>query len=201
MRKTGLKTKGADATAADKSLEEERKTFNTDGKKEHGFTSSVVPTLEEKLIAETQLDHSHEAHTNGDANPAENGHADPTEAKADDELMGAPANSDPKHDDHVPGTRRESHSEIEEKAVEARGVLRKQLGSKFSTKTWAVPTPTPHVDPHGFEDPVCEEFWKRTWVACAVHNVSCCKVRLLVYIYSLTATDGDLSQGLPRHSR
>ena len=173
MRKTGLKTKSADATAPDEALEEERKTFNLEGEEEHGFTSSVVPTLEEKLIAETYL--------NGDADGdiIEDIAEDPAEATADGELMGAPANTDPTRDDRVPGTRPEDHTEIEEQAVGARGAIRRQLGSRLSTKTWTVPTPTPHVDPHGFEDPVCEQFWKRTWVACAVHNVSAFSKQLI----------------------
>jgi phospholipase D1/2 len=169
LKKAGLKSKNADARAADKSLEEERQTFSLDGKKEHGFASSVVPTLEEKLIAENHLKSSRQG--NGQAH---NGHADPQEAQIDGELFGAPANANanPERDDQVPGTREERHTELEEKAVEARSIIRKHLGASFS-KHSALPTPTPHVDPHGFEDPVCDEFWKGVWVACAAHNVSC----------------------------
>lgn len=175
LRKMGLRTKGLDATAADKSLEEERKTYTRDGEKEHGFTSSVVPTMEEKIVAEMSLPNAH--HGNGKAQPKENGHTtlqQSPEAQIDGELFGAPANSDPDRDDHVPGTKREDSqaSEIEEKAVDARGVLRKHLGSKLTSKQYTMPTPTPHVDPHGFEDPICDSFWKKTWLAAAVHNVS-----------------------------
>ncbi|KAI0693955.1 phospholipase D [Cytidiella melzeri] len=167
LHKLGMGKAKADVTAADKSLEKERQTFSRDGKKEHGFTSSVVPTIEEKLIAENSLDASH--HANGDAKSAENGHAVPQEPHIDGELFGAPANAEPEHDDQIPGTRNENHSELEEKAVEARGIIRKQIGSKLVSKH-SLTTPTPHVDPHGFEDPICESFWKNTWLACAVHN-------------------------------
>ena len=44
----------------------------------------------------------------------------------------------------------------------------KNMGSK----TWTLPTPRPKVDPDGFEDPVCDEFWKGVWLASAAHNVS-----------------------------
>ncbi|KAI0084789.1 phospholipase D [Irpex rosettiformis] len=168
MRKTGLSTKNANDTAPDAALEEERQIFTTEGEEEHDFTNLVIPTLEEKLIAEMYLNDN--PGENGDMKATENGHADPAEMRVDGELMGAPANSDPTRSDRAPGTRCEGHSEVEEKAVEARGTIRRQLGSKLSTKAWTVPTPTPYVDPHGFEDPICEEFWKRTWVACAVHN-------------------------------
>ncbi|GJE88360.1 phospholipase D1 [Phanerochaete sordida] len=222
LRKTGLKTKGLDATASDKTLEQERQTFTREGEKEHGFTSSVVPTLEEKLITE-QLQNDEAAkkteqngagdanskpgkHThkvsfsstvsqgsvsqNGDAKPAgngeakrrkgpgangalqldlQNGHA---EAHADNELYGAPANSDPKRDDSVPGTRADgTDTEEEEKAPSARSTIRKHLSAKLSaSKQWTLPTPAPHVDPHGFEDPISDVFWKKTWLASAVHN-------------------------------
>lgn len=228
LRKTGLKTKGLDASASDKSLEEERQTFTREGKKEHGFTSSVVPTIEEKLIAE-QLKKDRDAHAlksgqNGSADPshedstqqqrgnakhAQNGDArtvqagdakqaadgdidhgqasakvnrppqvslrdGPSQAHAGDELFGTPANADPKRDDKVPGTRSDgTDTEDEERAPDARSDIRKHLSTKTSSsKAWTLPTPSPHVDPQGFEDPVCDAFWKSTWLACAVHNAS-----------------------------
>lgn len=218
LRKTGLKTKGLDATASDKTLEKERQTFTREGEKEHGFTSSVVPTLEEKLIME-QLKKEGEApkfSQNGTADPShsdphgderrnggataqnddtilqQNGDAsrrqgtgangvlqhdlrdDPSEAHAGGQLYGAPANTDPKRDDRVPGVRSDgTDTEDEEKAPGARKTIRKNLSAKLSSsKQWTLPTPAPHVDPHGFEDPVCDAFWKKTWLACAVHNVS-----------------------------
>lgn len=176
LRKTGLKSKGLDATAADKSLEEERQTFNREGEKEHGFTSSVVPTLEEKTIAETILKDSHP--TIGDAKGKENGSADHSQAQMDSELFGTPANANTQRDDQVPGTRQDHDAtEMEEKAVEARSIIRKHLSSRLDSKQYTIPTPTPHVDPNGFEDPICDAFWKKTWQACAVHNVGlfpCC---------------------------
>ena len=52
LRKTGIKTREADNTAGDKFLKEEREMWTRDGEKEPGFPSSVVPTLEEKIIME-----------------------------------------------------------------------------------------------------------------------------------------------------
>ena len=60
----------------------------------------------------------------------------------------------------------------EEKAVHARAEIRKHLSTKFNPKIWTLPTPTPKDDPHGFEDPILDEFWKQVWMACAAHNVS-----------------------------
>jgi phospholipase D1/2 len=42
---------------------------------------------------------------------------------------------------------------------------RKYLNSKLS------PIPKPKFDADSFEDPVCDEFWKGIWAACATHNV------------------------------
>ena len=61
--------------------------------------------------------------------------------------------------------------EEEEKAPGTRAILRKHLTAKLGNKQWQLPTPTPHVDPYGFEDPISDAFWKDVWVACAVHNV------------------------------
>lgn len=98
------------------------------------------------------------------------------EARVDNgELYGAPADAsrDPKTDDQPPHavSGKNDATETEEKAVRARAEIRKHLSTKFNTKAWTLATPTPKVDPHGFEDPISDEFWKKVWVASAVHNV------------------------------
>ena len=60
----------------------------------------------------------------------------------------------------------------EEAVVGAKKAARKHLASKLGNKNWTLPTPAPEVDPHEFDDPICDKFWKSTWVACANHNVS-----------------------------
>ena len=86
------------------------------------------------------------------------------------EFNGAPADAsrDSKTDDQPPHavSGKEDAAETEEKAV--RGHL---STAKSNSKVWTLPTRTPKVDPHGFEDPICDEFWKKVWIACAVHNV------------------------------
>ena len=131
MRKLGLKTKGLDANAADKSLEEERKTYTRDGEKRPGFTSSVVPTLEEKLVLERQQCHlngngQHVQAQNGDVKSSPRS-GTPSEARADGELFGAPAHGDTSRDEKVPGPSAEAGDadEEEEKAPEARSTIRK----------------------------------------------------------------------------
>ncbi|KAI0669199.1 phospholipase D [Trametes maxima] len=206
MRKAGIKTTGADATAGDRFLREEREMYTREGDKEPGFPSAIVPTLEEKFIAEnrppqgdstpsssnepsedqpdaTDQSNGHARHTNGDVDNGENGSATNGHAKADKppqarvetgELYGAPADAsvDPMHDDQPPHARsgKNDADEEESKAPRARATLRRHLAAKLGNKTWQLPTPTPHVDPYGFEDPICDEFWKGVWVASAVHN-------------------------------
>ena len=223
LRKVGVRSHGIDASAGDKYLDEERQMYSRTGEKEPGFPSSVVPTLEEKIVREKrpkQRDagtpiyealeeedrsvdqHNHDAPVpNGDTSNGQedeasltapngqartqNGHVErhgsarqhePHQARVETgELYGAPADAsiDPQHDDQVPHARsgKIDADEEEEKAPGTRAILRKHLTAKLGNKQWQLPTPTPHVDPYGFEDPISDAFWKDVWVACAVHNV------------------------------
>ncbi|KAI5121406.1 hypothetical protein M0805_003178 [Coniferiporia weirii] len=179
VRKAGIKSKHTDASADDKQLEEERQKYTRDGKKVPGFASAVVPTLEEKTIIEhrpppDQASGDKPIEDAVDGNTQDGG---PPEARVHDgsgELFGAPADAskDPRTDDEPPHARSDESdvSEEEKAAVQARRVVRKHLSANASSKPWTLPTPTPEVDPHGFEDPVSDKFWKNVWVACAVHN-------------------------------
>ena len=173
-------SKVSDAAVDDKALRAERQSYTRDGEKEPGFTSSIVPTLEEKTIIEQRPP---KEQVDGELPPTyrsetvESG--GPPEARVHDgshELYGAPANSVPQADNEVPHARDAKSdpaldtTDEEKAALHARRTVRKHLEAGI-TSQWALPTPTPHVDPHGFEDPVCDAFWKNTWVACAVHNV------------------------------
>lgn len=60
----------------------------------------------------------------------------------------------------------------EQRAQRARNLPRKN--AKSGQSSWTVPTPKPRFDADSFEDPVCDEFWKDIWVACAAHNVGVC---------------------------
>lgn len=242
MKKVGLKTKGADATAGDKFLQEEREMYTRDGQKEPGFASAVVPTLEEKVIAEHRPPQEHATAStihrelevesgledeqegdvgrsngvvpNGDAGKKQNGSAtapnghghspEPPQAHLETgELYGAPADAsvDPMHDDQPPHARAEKTDadEEESKAPAARATLRKHLAAKLGNKTWQLPTPTPHVDPYGFEDPICDAFWKETWVASAVHNVGHLVLTRRLSRANGNSIDRDISQSLPCH--
>ncbi len=198
LRKMGVKSHGWDATAGDQYLDAERTMPTRAGGTKPGFPSSVVPTLEEKTVAEHRpkdpesgvpiLDALEDGQAGNDdtrKDPnghAQNGHAnakehEPTEARVETgELYGAPADAsiDAWHDNqppHARASRTDADSE-EGRAPEARSTLRKHLTAKLGNKQWTLPTPTPHVDPYGFEDPICDQFWKDTWVASAAHNVS-----------------------------
>lgn len=224
-----------ESNVGDKSLGEERTMQSRDHEKVHGFPSSIVPTMEEKVVMET-LDSIPEGNAsseegggekenqdkapklqNGDTQePQENGSSAESENKTNGdaqglemkwdqgevktprsvkplrdpstsstnlearvgngELYGAPADAsrDPKTDDQPPHavSGKNDATETEEKAVHARAEIRKHMSTtKFNSKIWTLPTPTPKVDPHGFEDPISDEFWKKVWMACAVHNV------------------------------
>jgi phospholipase D1/2 len=218
-----------ESNTGDKSLGEERTMELRDHEKVHGFPSSIVPTMEEKVVTDA-LDsipedggsceegdtdklqngnaqvsrensasvksESQDVKPNGDTQEleAKGGHSDVktsgsttslknhstsstnVEARVDTgELYGAPANAsrNPKTDDQPPhaASGKNDATETEEKAVHARAEIRKHLSTKSNPKVWTLPTPTPKVDPHGFEDPISDDFWKRVWMACAVHNV------------------------------
>lgn len=179
LRKAGIKSKGLDMTASDKALREEREMFDRNGERVPGFPSSVVPTIEEKIIAENrpssdqgagsriQEEPTHAYSSTDDGTP-------PHIRTKDGELLGAPANAvpDSQHDEsppHAIGALSDADEE-EEKGPKARSLLRKHVSAKLGSKPWALPTPTPKVYPNGFEDPVCNAFWRNVWLACAAHN-------------------------------
>jgi phospholipase D1/2 len=209
----GFKSAEVNIAAGEDELDEERMTYTRDGRKEPGFATSMVPTLEEKVVADhqppkaqangshiidkpqDQLGETSNEREETSAEGSENGHAPngappeastydsetesqsvPREAREDNgDLYGAPADASQsaKTDDQPPHARSgiDDADEQEQAAPSARAILRKTLASKLGSKTWTLPTPTPHVDPDGFEDPVSNEFWNNVWVACAVHNV------------------------------
>lgn len=226
-----------ESETGDVSLGEERTMESRYHENVHGFPSSIVPTMEEKVVMDTlhsipedggssreskgeegEADKpqkplnwgvqesrenassvestNQDVDTNDDAQVLEvkRDHSDvkiprsaksfwdpstpstAVEARVDDgELYGAPADAsrNPKTDDQPPHavSGKNDATEAEWKAVHARAEIRKHLSTKFNPKGWTLPTPTPIVDPHGFEDPISDEFWEKVWKACAVHNV------------------------------
>ncbi|KAF7977717.1 hypothetical protein HWV62_2994 [Athelia sp. TMB] len=188
LRKVGIKTNEADATAGDEALAEERRTYTQGGEKVEGFADAIVPTMEEKMLedqgsraqeaAQQKTDPSEDqAATDPSSPPSKDDNAQAGKANhpkqahvAGGELYGAPADASKNvtTDDEPPHARSgvNDADDQEQGAPGARASLRKNLASK----TWTLPTPTPKVDPNGFEDPISDEFWKNVWVACAVHN-------------------------------
>ncbi|KAJ8593832.1 phospholipase D [Rhizopogon salebrosus TDB-379] len=166
-----------DTPEQDLSLQEERTTYSREGKKEPGFASAMVPTLEEKVVQE-DLPPASRAESPPLKDKLEHqldGGPDPSEKHtANGEAYGAPAlaSKDPQTDDEPPhaGSGVDDADEQEKTAPATRSLLRKHLVGNVSNKTWAVPVPAPRVDPEGFEDPISDEFWKNVWIACAVHN-------------------------------
>ena len=249
-----------ESNVGDESLGEERTMVSRDHEKVHGFPSSIVPTLEEKVVMESldpilecggcsdECSKGEKGNTNGTPKPQNGDAREPQEhggsaeskpqglktngdiqvletkrdhsevksprsarsfrdlsatsttfeARVDNgDLYGAPADAsrDPKTDDQPPHavSGKNDASETEEKAVHARAEVRKHLSTKFNSKIWTLPTPTPKVDPHGFEDPISDEFWKKVWIACAVHNVGSSSFEL-----PLTITEIPFTSARPR---
>ncbi|KAG8706505.1 Phospholipase D1 [Ceratobasidium sp. 395] len=171
---------GATGTAGgkDATVTEERQMYSRDGTKEPGFADAVVPTLEEKTV----LEHRPKNTENKQDQPIMDAleapgakSAEPKEATTPDgEKFGAPADASKNAltDDQPPNARsgEKDFTPEEQGAVQARSLLRKHLSVSVGAKPWTVPTPAPNIDPHGFKDPVCDEFFKDVWVAAAVHN-------------------------------
>ncbi|KIK69659.1 hypothetical protein GYMLUDRAFT_992337 [Collybiopsis luxurians FD-317 M1] len=192
LHKIGL-NRGAPAKATNASLEEERQMFTRDGKKVSGQPSAIVPTLEEKIVmehrpSESEADDAPIADKVGKGDlandspsskdtrlPQDTPNTTPDDPRVDGDLYGSPADArtSPKTDNQPPHAREEDADDAdsqERAAPRARSLVRKQLASKFGNKVWALPTPRPKVDPQGFDDPVCDDFWMNVWVASAVHN-------------------------------
>ncbi|EMD31690.1 hypothetical protein CERSUDRAFT_100157 [Gelatoporia subvermispora B] len=136
LRKAGVKSRGLDATAGEKYLNEERRMITPEGDKVQGFPSAVVPTLEEKIIAENrpQPERGQDEPINEQLSRAkENDSAQqdqPQELRdVRGEAYGAPAEAqrDARHDEEPPTARVGKHDvadDDEEKAPGARSTLR-----------------------------------------------------------------------------
>ena len=167
-----------DTSEQDLFLQEERMTYSREGKKEPGFASAIVPTLEERAVQEG-LPPVSQAESPPLKDKLEHqlcGRSDPSEKHtADGEAYGAPAfaSKDPQTDNEPPHAESGANDadEQEKTATATRSMLRKHLASRVGNKPWGVPVPAPNVDPEGFEDPISDAFWKNVWIACAVHNV------------------------------
>jgi len=175
----------------EKLLANERKNLNCEGQFEAGFATSVVPTVEEKTIAEQRplkqqrgedysnaivrnqtFDERHLEESN--SVHYQNGPKSSNLIPDDALLLGAPANAKfPSIDKEA--LSRSSKSDVsdeEQVPLGARATSRDNRGGKPGRKNaWTVPTTKPHVEPQDFEDPISDAFWKNIWLASAVHNV------------------------------
>ncbi|KAF9565693.1 phospholipase D [Agrocybe pediades] len=180
----GLEKKSVNQPVGDEAIREERTDYTREGEKETGFASSVVPTLEEKTVAEQRprMERADSSQDPDDTKEAQeyrqNEHAVPngsaSDLRTDDNvLFGAPANANsPSADDAPPARSLKSDiDEEEESAPGARAKIRENLSNKSGRRNpWTVPTVKPLVGPDDFEDPISDAFWKDIWVASAVHN-------------------------------
>ncbi|KAF9481155.1 phospholipase D/nuclease [Pholiota conissans] len=192
LQKMGIVDQKVNQNTESHVLEEERTDFNPDGQKERGFASSVVPTLEEKIIAEqrpprdqtddTNATNNH-PRTSGDDRQTKNfdapdGSSSPHDSISEPRtnesgLFGAPTLTKSSSISTGPLSR-SLKSDIdgeEQKSPGGKEPIRDTFGSKSSKRRpWTVPTKKPRVGPEDFEDPISDAFWKNIWVASAVHN-------------------------------
>ena len=197
-------------------LEEERKDFNSEGKKQAGFASSVVPTLEEKTIAEQRPPKDQVDYTEDGANLDQfpeggkgNGHVyrgdTPNSLNLEhltfeNTVSGeAPSNTNlPINGHEAPARSSKSDVGEEEHASPGmRAAIRDNPNKPGRKHAWTVPTKKPRVSPNDFEDPISDAFWKNIWVASAVHNVSE-ETPLLLYLYVLWSCWTDHAWSLRR---
>lgn len=194
-KKLGFTSNNMDSRANDKTLDAERTMINRKGEEVPGFASSVVPTIEEQVVNERrpqktsssdkpikdELDAERVKDSTPDGDVTRSGDeplGEPAEARVHDssnELFGAPAEASGslQVDDappHAPHTTIDADEE-ENAAPSARKILRQHLSVKVGAKPWTVPTPRPEIDPHAFDDPVSDGFYKEVWLAAATHNV------------------------------
>ncbi|KAF8501365.1 hypothetical protein JB92DRAFT_2975716 [Gautieria morchelliformis] len=182
MPKAGIKPNSLDPTADDKALEEERMGYDCDSSKQPNFATSLVPTLEEKTVMEHRPPQSQangkpilDDISENTADHKQNGFArHEYDAAQAGEVADMPtdASKDAGTDNQPPHARqsKEDSTDAEKAAVRGRSILRKHLSSRIGAKAWTLPVPGPIVDPHGFEDPICDEFYEKVWIAAAVHN-------------------------------
>lgn len=164
-----------------------RMDVNAQGEKREGFASSVVPTLEERTIYERRPDAKHANGTplfgmvKNDEGPDEATVSETFQKAANEEgsrenrapeKFGVPAEAPDSDDRSIRHSDEQLDGEDEDKAAQARTLLRKHLNAKVGHNAWNMPTPTPKIDPNRFHDPLDERFWKDMWIGAAVHNVS-----------------------------
>ncbi|KAG6918332.1 hypothetical protein DXG01_015191 [Tephrocybe rancida] len=177
LQKAGLGKKAAESAMSTDALEAERKTFTHMGQEVPGFTSSIVPTLEEKTVAEKQcspveidtIEEEADCDTSGsehDGTVKDSGDGQPR--TNDGTLYGAPADASksPQADDEPP----HAHSGINDADKEEQAAVGARASIRRSLMTWKLLTPRPNVESDGFEDPISDAFWKNVWIASAVHN-------------------------------
>jgi phospholipase D1/2 len=174
LGKIGLKTELPDATL------DERSSYTRDSEKASGFADALVPTLKGKVVTEhlPAAEHTHgmPIEEKLEKEDQEKPRMAPGQARVGDgQMFGAPADasSAPETGGQRPHAQMgKNDADVEEQKVPpGRPILQKHLSAKSCQSPWTVPTPRPKYDADSFEDPVCDEFWKGIWVACAAHNV------------------------------
>lgn len=168
----GLSKSRLERVIPDPALQEGR---NNGGGKAPVFAHAPAPTVEEKVVAESQppAKCTHGMFIEEDSDAEREVGSVLVESKVENgQLFGVSADASlaSKTYNHVRMGKNDTDAE-EQKAPRARHMLRKYPNVKLGQSPRIVPTNKPKYDADSFEDPLCDEFWEDIWVACAVHNV------------------------------
>lgn len=180
LHKLHLANNTTAATGDEKFLEEERTDYDESGKKEPGFASHAIPTLEEKTLQEQR---PRKDSTDQDDLASESSSSAHTERASD--ARGSQIDDDTSHDMRTTsGASSNMKSPISDTETTPRtetgddnkdyfkAAIRDTATTKATGRNhWTVPTKRPAIDKDDFEDPISDSFWKDRWVASAAHNV------------------------------
>jgi phospholipase D1/2 len=161
----GLEMELPDAGVADV-IVEERDTYSRDGEKAPSFSQTLVPVLKEKSVTEHLVIVEHTQSIPVEDLGKEAGV--PANAKVgDSQMFGTPAEAPKTAKEPVRVRTGKNDADAEEQKASSRKYMRTKSGQS----PWTVPTSRPKYNADSFEDPVCDEFWKDIWEACASRNV------------------------------
>jgi len=148
-----------------------------DGGEARNSADALPPTFEGKVVAEFQqpVECAHEISIRENAGMgaqenAEGDLADTDENRPLVEPAKAAMTSQTYNQPSQAPTGKNGGDSEEQRATQPRNLPRQHLNAKSS------PMSKPKFDASSFEDPVCDEFWKGVWVACATHNVGVCYI-------------------------
>ena len=176
----GLHLSGLKRELLDATLKEGTSNYTRDGEEAPSSASALLPISEGQVVAEFQplAERAHGISIEENAGMGAQERVGSALADADVEkgqLFCSPVDvsmaSEPYNQPSLAQMGKNDGNPEEQRTHRPHSMSRKHLNTKSSQSPWTVPTRKPKYDADSFEDPVCDEFWKSIWVACAAHNV------------------------------